>query len=447
MTRAADLNAAGSYAETQAPNGLSGGGPTPGRGEIIAIIALLMLYSQALLAQLAPADGTENPALRLIWPPVYLVVIGFAIASGRDVARAIRSTPLIALLTLFVVASTFWSIDPGVTFRRSIAVVMTTMFGWLLAARYSWLWMLRLYGIAWLILAVLSFLVSLAVPSIGVMSEVHVGAWRGLWSEKNAMGGDMARSSLLFAVLAMGDKRWRRTWIAAFVLAVALVFLSTSKTSLLGTVLSLGIILLGLLVRRSPRSALLSVWIAGTGVTCLVMALVFAPDLIFGALGRDATLTGRTEIWGALGEAIAERPWLGYGYGVFWLPYSEPGNILRAKVFWDAPSAHNGWLEIWVALGPIALGLFVLSYLSSLSRALLTLATSWGGLYAVGYLAQYTLFSVSESIILKQNSLLWVAFVAVAAKLAMQVREPGRFRPPAAALMKMRDAPPPLHKA
>ena len=39
---------------------------------------------------------------------------------------------------------------------------------------------------------------------------------------------------------------------------------------------------------------------------------------VTGVLGRDPTLTGRTEIWRFAIKSIASRPFLGYGYDVFW---------------------------------------------------------------------------------------------------------------------------------
>ena len=48
--------------------------------------------------------------------------------------------------------------------------------------------------------------------------------------------------------------------------------------------------------------------------------------------------------------------------------------------------------------------------------------TSPAGVFAVGFLAQFMLFAMSESIILAQNSILWATYAFVAAKLAMEAR-------------------------
>ena len=44
------------------------------------------------------------------------------------------------------------------------------------------------------------------------------------------------------------------------------------------------------------------------------------------------------------------------------------------------------------------------------------------GVFAIGFLAQFMLFAMSESIILAQNSILWATYAFVAAKLAIEAR-------------------------
>lgn len=39
---------------------------------------------------------------------------------------------------------------------------------------------------------------------------------------------------------------------------------------------------------------------------------------ILGALGKDASLTGRTDVWEFVIDRIKDRPILGYGFGTFW---------------------------------------------------------------------------------------------------------------------------------
>lgn len=182
-------------------------------------------------------------------------------------------------------------------------------------------------------------------------------------------------------------------------------------------------------MKQGLRVGLVTLWLGVVAAIAAVAVFVFAPDLIFLWLGRDATLTGRTDIWVALIENIEQRPWLGYGYGAFWAPDSLPGNWLREALQWDAPTAHNGWLEVTIALGLVGLLFLCLDFLMTTARAILAAINTWTGLFALAFIAQFFLFSLSESASLQQNSIVWLIYVTIAAKLTMRPKQIGPVRP------------------
>ncbi|MEQ9314839.1 MAG: O-antigen ligase family protein, partial [Henriciella sp.] len=320
--------------------------------ELGAVFVCLVLFSEGLLPRFfASETNPESPFLRLLWLPVYgLVAVGCAWKLPQLAGTALR-LPFLMLLLVLAIASTAWSINPEVTQRRAIAIIATTLAGLFLAVRYDWKTLLRMLGAVWVFLAFISFFVSLAVPSLGVMDEVHVGAWRGLWWEKNAMGGHMARAAFLCAFLFLMDVRWRLFWGGGVLVCVALVLLSTSKTALLGMMLGFGILALAGWMRRGPVTTISTLWLGVTVAGAAILVLIIDPGLVFQLLGRDATLTGRTDIWSALFSAINDRPWFGYGYGAFWGAESEPAYKVRLATEWLVPTAHNGWLETALSLG------------------------------------------------------------------------------------------------
>ena len=72
-------------------------------------------------------------------------------------------------------------------------------------------------------------------------------------------------------------------------------------------------------------------------------------------------MTGRTVIWKSVLRFAADRRWLGYGFDVFW-----------SHVRWaagDLPSAHNGYLDLLLAMGVVGLLIFVGGFLTVGSRA------------------------------------------------------------------------------
>lgn len=400
--------------------------------ELAIAFACLVLFTEGLLPRLfASEENPDSGFLRLLWLPVYGLVGLGALWKLPDMFRAAIRMPFLLFILGLACASVMWSINPEVTQRRAIAIAATTLAGFYLAVRYDWRTLLRLLGAVWLLLAFISLAAGIVAPSFGVMDEIHVGAWRGLWWEKNTMGGHMARAAFLFAFLFLMDRRWRLIWGGGVMLCAALVLLSTSKTALLGLLLGFGVLAMAAWMRRGPVTTISTVWLGVISVGAFAGVMMFAPELVFQLLGRDATLTGRTDIWAALFDAIAERPWLGYGYAAFWGAESQPAYMVRLATEWLVPTAHNGWLETALSLGLLGMFGLAICYLVMMGRAVMLAFRSWSGVFACGVGLQFLLFSLSESIALQQNAIVWVTFVAVAVKVAMPQRAVSREKMPA----------------
>ncbi len=401
-----------------------------GRIELVLAGLTLFMFAEAFLPRLLSpqaADATgqvpESTFLRLLWLPFYALIGLGLIAAGQAVWRVMFRSPWLVLLALLAIASALWSIDPELSFRRGIAVFATTLMGIYLAARYDWISALRLLAIVWFALMVASFISGIVTPSFGVMHEVHPGAWSGGWSEKNALGGHAARASFLFAFLAWRDDPHRRLWASGLAIALLLVILSKSATALLGAALGIGVLIAAWWMLKGRRWSLALVWGGVTAIVLAVMIYVTAPGILLGVIGKDATLTGRTDIWVELIASIEKKPALGYGYLAFWGLDSEPRYWLQRAVDWDAPSGHNGWLDLAISLGITGVIIYAIDVAASSWRAAKLSLTSPAGVFAIGFLAQFMLFAMSESIILAQNSILWATYVFVAAKLAMEAAE------------------------
>ena len=274
-----------------------------------------------------------------------------------------------------------------------------------------------------------SFFAGLFAPGFGRDQIVHIGAWQGTFFEKNQLGGVMARAAVFAAFLALMDKEFRWVWMTLLGLCGLLVLLSTSKTALLGLTLGLGVLGTCALMKRGMATGLLVVWLGVFAMGIGAAILILAPELVFQLLGRDMTLTGRTDIWITLLDYIQQRPLLGYGYGAFWAEGSFPGDWVRETLQWDAPTAHNGWMEVTLARGLVGLFFLMADFLMTVVRALFAAVNTWAGVFALAFLAQFFLFSLSESASLQQNSIVWLIYVAVAAKLALRPKGRAMIKP------------------
>ncbi|MGX6647766.1 O-antigen ligase family protein [Maricaulaceae bacterium MS644] len=386
-----------------------------------AAFVLLLLFSNALIAPLLadPADPDGGVVLRLLWPPVYLAsLLLIALSPARVWRTALRAWPVMMLAALTMM-STAWSLDPGITLRRSLAVMMTAVFGLWLAARFSWPDLIRLIAAMFAVVAVGSLIAGALFPGFGVMQEIHPGAWRGLWWEKNTLGAVMAWGGLAFCAAAAAAKSAteRRAWLGFVVLALLLVLLSTSKTALLASMIAVGGPAGIALARRGFGFAASAIFVLLLGVAALIGVLLVGPGVILEALGRDATLTGRTEIWVVLTDQIGDRPLTGYGYGAFWAVEDGPAYWVRQETAWLVPTAHNAWLETALAIGVPGAAFAFLVVLSGLAIAARRLFAGVSAYWALPFLTSWLVVSFSESNLLEQNGLVWLMVSTTLAKL------------------------------
>jgi len=152
-------------------------------------------------------------------------------------------------------------------------------------------------------------------------------------------------------------------------------------------------------------------------VLTIALVMWLSPELVFKALGKDPTLTGRTDIWAALLRQSAKRPLTGYGYAVFWTLESHPAQWIRKETGWLVPTAHNGWLDILAQLGWIGVGLCALVLGGSLLVSLVRFRRVQDGYWATLFLAIFLMTTFSESFILERNGIAWALACAAVTRL------------------------------
>ena len=386
-------------------------------------VGLLLLFSQGWISFLLGPDNDPEASgiVRNAYFPGYAVIVGLLVTQGRESLAAMARTPLLWVLVAVAAASTLWSIDPGVTERRVVAVLFTSLAGVALGARYDWADLAEVLACASAMLAAGSLLLGLAWPSHGRMLDIFPGAWRGLYFDKNGLGDAMTLAFMsCLAAAALRPER-RRLWLGWAAAAFLLVLLSTSKTSLVSLAIGVGAFAAVGLARRGPAAAVLVTWGAGVAVALFACLILFDADAVLGLLGKDATLTGRTKIWAAVMAQIHTRPWTGFGYGAVWTDDSGWGPLawIVKQAKFRPHHAHNGWLEVWLGLGYVGLAVWAALFVQTLSRAILAVYRSAGAYLALPVLTVYGLLTLTESVVFFYNEFDWVVFTALAVRLAL----------------------------
>jgi len=379
---------------------------------------IIAMLTGALIGPVFAPLQEETPVLRLVWLPAYAAIVGLLLFRLDRLWRAWPAMIAIAAVVGLAFASRYWSIDFATTMRRVIALAISCAFALYLGAVFRGPHLPRLLMHTALVMAVGSLVMVFAFPEIGVHQYDNAGLWRGLWYEKNQMGAVMViGATAAAACLASPDPR-RLLPVLALVLSSGLVLATQSKTSLLCLLVGLGLIGGFRIMRRGgPVVTVIAVWgavvLAGAGIWLWESHAV----ALLEALGKDPSLTGRTDIWDALMRKVADRPWTGYGYGAFWgrIVESVPADWVRKETGWTVPSAHNGWIDLLVQLGwP---GAVLVGGLMA-GTALIAVLRSFGagareGWWGLGFLAAFFVLSLSESILMAHQGLPWVLFLAV----------------------------------
>jgi exopolysaccharide production protein ExoQ len=369
-------------------------------------------------------DAEASTLIRTLYFPVYAAALVLAAAKFRDTILTALRAPLLLALIALVFISTLWSIDPSVTVRRGIALLFTTLAALGLAARYDWPKLVEVFAVAFAIAALACLIFGLFLPRYGRMTELFPGAWRGVWYEKNGLGNNMSIACIVFAAAAiLNPKRWW-LWVGMGGLALVLILLSTSKTSLVALMIGFGALVFVALVKRGLALGVIITFVAVTLMGALGLTVYFASDVFFALLGKDATLTGRTKLWAGVLNQIHTRPWTGFGYAAVWNDTSiwSPLAWISKQAKFVATHAHNSWLEIWLGLGCFGLALWALFFAEAWLRAVVAAYRSPAGYFALPFLVVYSLMTLTESVAMVYNDFIWVMFVVVAVKLATPSR-------------------------
>jgi exopolysaccharide production protein ExoQ len=361
------------------------------------------------------ADGGSALA-QAVWTLVYAGAFAGLIAERRRAwALFGRTWPILALVAL-VALSSLWSSDPALTAKRAFGLLGTTALSYYAVCRFGLATFVNLLGTASAIAAGLSLLAVVALPSLGIMhGDEYPGSWQGIFDHKNDLGEAMSLGIVTLLVVAAGSSGARRRYAwCAIALCGLLLIGSQSATAVVTALFGGGIVALALLW-RSKRHRGLARTLTVLGVLALAAFALDGPALM-AVLGRDDSFTGRTDIWPVALGGIADHPWLGYGYGVFWLPegpytqYLAPGNW----EFWNPVHAHNGFLQLALDVGLAGAGLFVLTFALGAWRSLRFAVSGTGAArsWPLAAIATFALTNLTDVSIAAYNNLYWAIFVA-----------------------------------
>jgi len=383
------------------------------------VITLFMLTRPFRSAMVEGGDVLGGPTIT-IYLGLYLLIVPFVLRYLKQFVRTAFQDKLLMLLIGYVLVSIVWSIVPQRTLMRSFILLGAVFFAVYLAMRYTLYEQMQFYAWALLLGGVLSMIAAFAFPEVGLGGSKRLAeSWQGIYEHKNFLGRFMTLSAILFWLFAWERKRKWFYW-SAFAFSVFVLLHTYSATSWVVLVSVLGLLPVYRSLRWRDRRAIPVFITGGILIASIAVLLVaFNQDAILQTLGRDPTrdpLNGRTRLWGVVSTQIKKRPLLGYGYRAFWDEERKEVLEIWRDLGWKIDHAHNGYLEVWIQLGVIGLGMMLLHIFLNFRRGvnlLLRSPDATSSLWVMACLTFFIITNLTYSTMIGQMTSLWTLYVSL----------------------------------
>lgn len=338
--------------------------------ERLFILATICISAGAGLTAMdegdAPTTADGSHAVGIIYKALtYGLILFFFYLHRRVTLPNLRRLLVTLPISLLAIASSFWSLLPGWTFRRGVDLSVATVFGYLLGTTFTSAGLHRLYARAFEVMVFLSVIVLALLPSYGVSHGAHSGDWRGAFYHKNAAGSVMAMAFMTFALVppALFTPRRRWTLVALSSLLLYKADASTGFVAVIVVIAAQAVWSLFMLKRKALVGSILATYPL---VVLGSFLYVKYANAVFHIFGKSTSFSGRDRLWAGVIDAISLRPLLGYGYASFWDPAGGQLFLIQERSPFVPGSAHNGFLNLMLHLGIVGLLLFAIFYLQSM---------------------------------------------------------------------------------
>ncbi len=348
----------------------------------ISVVWMILAVSASKWLQSGPrsaADQIEgNPIQRNVFALLLAIGIIVLLQRSQKLLAMLQMNGPILLFFTYCAASIFWSDFPEVAFKRWIKALGDLVMVLIILTDPEPLAALkRFLARTGFLLVPVSILLIKYYPALGMAYKSADGrrVFEGVTNDKNMLGVICLLIGLgaVWRILhLLRDRQYRQSLKPLFaqglLLAMVLwLFLyANSMTSLACFALASALMLASSFPSVARRGAMMHAMVIAI---LTVASLALIPDLggsLVKDLGRDPTLTGRTELWSEI-VVMNGNPLFGTGFESFWMgPRLEK---IWSKHWWHPNEAHNGYLEVYLNLGLTGLALLAIVLLSGYRNA------------------------------------------------------------------------------
>ncbi len=341
----------------------------------------------------------------------------------REAVFGVFSALPFMLLILLALASYTWSYSPQETLNDAVIFLVSGVYVVMAAYLFDWRDIIRMSWLAFVCVSLISLFLYFAVPKLGQMQEVHVGALSGMWMEKNYAGQvGVFGAALTVARIAMVPTKTLSSLLGLMVF-MAVTLLSTSATALVALLFSLALAVWVFAMRRNTPVFVISLWLTIFCVVPMAAMVIFDTETVLKLLGRNSTFTGRAQIWEAVRQYSLEGAGtLGYGFNAYWSEDYDFGNrsLIFEQLGYTANHSHNSVLELWLSLGKFGASLLVVGASAALLLSLAKIRHSAGAYFAIPFLGSAIVIGSFESTFAAGTNFGSIMLILILAKMVRQ---------------------------
>ena len=241
----------------------------------------------------------------------------------------LRKNPFLFSFLILSLLSAFWSETTDLTLRYSLVVFFTSLFAAHVAREYSFQDLSVMLRQLTVVVGVVSLVLAAIAPSLAFNEK----GLSGIMCYPIKFGTFLAFGSALWLAYALDNPkdRWKALGILGFLSLI--IPLTNSAQSIVTYFVLLALVILLQVLKVSGIKYLPSLVIGFLilGILNSIVLQTLLP-LIFNALGKDTTLTGRTDFWPQLLDRLEQHNLLlGYGLNGFWQPWRGMTSASRTK--------------------------------------------------------------------------------------------------------------------
>jgi exopolysaccharide production protein ExoQ len=345
----------------------------------------------------------------------FLAILQMA-PSYKVIFRACLKYRALTIFMGYALVSSLWSSDVIDSMRKAAFLSVLIFFGYFLAEKYRPEEQMRLIFAVGCLIVLGSYLMVAMLPSRGLDNQGH---WTGLFGHKNALGVYLSIYLMSFFFMSRRMTLSRLLGFGVVLLGILAVYLSQSRTGWVTCAFLIAYVCLSRILKKFKSMDFPAILFAFLSLIGIFGWIVFENfSSLMRLLGKDTSLTGRTEIWREAIWAINRRLFFGYGYSGFWNGLTPESNAVNVQISsalngQEFNHAHNAFLTITLQVGIVGMAVLGIAFLAALRSAIRSIFVyrSKAALWYLGILLALLVAGSDESMFMNYLSLMSVLLV------------------------------------